>query len=475
MNKMNIPIKFILNEREVETSLPAGAVTLDLIRRHHGLTGTKESCREGECGACTILLGELKNKRVCYKAAASCLLPIGELQGKHVVTIEGLNSDRLTPVQQALVDHGAIQCGFCTPGIVLSLTGFFLSDEKLDYPGAIDAIDGNICRCTGYISIRNAAKFLCDTFAGKIGSNRRTDDLVKLSFVPDYFLHIPGRLRALTARLPAPEKDSETIIAAGETDLFVQKPGELLERQLDFISRYDDLAGIKEDNNHIHIGAATTVEEIKKSRLIERLFPEIEHYLGLVASKIIRSRATVAGNIANASPIADLTIFLLPLKSVVILSKGNKKRRVPLRHFFKGYKRLDMKKGEMITAVTFPLPGENTRFNFEKVSRRKHLDIASCNSAIRLRVEDNIISEIHISGGGVAPIPLYLENTCRYLTGKEPAAPNLRQAVKIMQEEIAPIDDIRGAADYKRLLMRQLLFAHFLKLFPEKIKPEELL
>lgn len=472
---MSPPIKFILNDREVETSLPAGTVTLDFIRRQHGLTGTKESCREGECGSCTILLGELRDNRVVYKTVPSCVLPIGELQGKHVVTIEGLNSDRLTPVQQALVDHGAIQCGFCTPGIVLSLTGFFLSNEKLYYPAAIYAVDGNICRCTGYVSIKKAARYLCETFADKIGNKHRMEDLVEYSFVPDYFLRISGRLRTLDSRPPAPKKGSETVIAAGATDLFVQKPGELLDLQLDFISRHEDLSSIREENNTIHIGAAATVEEIKDSVLMERYFPEIKQYLGLVASQIIRNRATAAGNIANASPIADLAIFLLPLDSVLMLNKGNKKREVPLRHFFKGYKELDMKRGEMITAVTFPIPGENTRFNFEKVSRRKHLDIATCNSAILLKVENNIISEIHISAGGVAPIPLYLENTCRYLTGKELAAPNLRVAVKMMQEEIAPISDIRGAADYKRLLLRQLFFAHFLKLFPEKIKPEELL
>jgi xanthine dehydrogenase small subunit len=472
---MNTPIKFILNDREEQTSLPAGTVTLDLIRLHKGLSGTKESCREGECGSCTILLGELKNNRMCYKAVASCLLPIGELQGKHIVTIEGLNSPGLTRVQQALVDYGAIQCGFCTPGIVQSLTGFFLSDEKLDYPGAIDAIDGNICRCTGYVSIKKAAKSLCDSFAGKTRNNGRVEDLVKFSFVPDYFLRIPAMLQAIAARPPVPENGAEKIIAGGETDLFVQKPGELLERRFDFVSRREELSGIKEKNNEIHIGAAATVEEIKNSLLVERLFPEIKKYLRLVASKIIRNRATVAGNIANASPIADLTIFLLPLKSVVMLSKGNKKREVPLKSFFLGYKKLDMKKGEMILNIKFPIPGQEALFNFEKVSRRKHLDIAGCNSAICLEVKDTIISEIHLSAGGVAAVPLYLENTCRYLSGRELNVHNLREAVKIMQQEIAPISDIRGAADYKRLLLRQLFFAHFLKLFPKKIKPEELL
>jgi len=473
---MKNQIIFILNDQEVSTPLPAGTVTLDFIRRQRGLTGTKESCREGECGSCTVLLGELNDGRVNYKAVASCLLPIGEIYGKHVVTIEGLNSDRLNPIQQALVDYGAIQCGFCTPGIVLSITGFFLSEEKIDYPGAIDAIDGNICRCTGYASIRGAVKSLCDAFAEKAGNGRdRLKQLVEWSLIPEYFLRIPGRLQMPEPSIPPESKNEGKIIAAGETDLYVQKPDELLNREIEFVSRHKGLAGKKKKKNEITLGAAVTVEEMRNSSIMIRHFPEIKGYFSLIASRIIRNRATAAGNIANASPIGDLTIFLLPLKSIVILSKGSGNREIPLKHFFKGYKKLDMRKGEMIRGIRFPVPQQGTLFNFEKVSRRKHLDIAGCNSAISLKVEKNIISKIHMSAGGVAPVPLYLEKTCRFLTGKEVTAANIREAARIMRGEISPISDVRGAADYKRLLLRQLLFAHFLKFFPGKLQLQELL
>ena len=456
--------------------LPAGTVTLDFLRRHRGLTGTKESCREGECGSCTVLLGELNNGRVNYKAVASCLLPIGELYGKHLVTIEGLNSDRLNPVQQALVDFGAIQCGFCTPGIVVSLAGFFLSEEKIDYPGAIDAIDGNICRCTGYASIRKAVKSLCATFAKKTGNGRdRLKQLVEWSLIPEYFLRVPEQLQMPAASPPASGENGEKFIAAGGTDLYVQKPDELLDREIEFVSRHKELAEIKEEKNEITIGAAVTVEEMRNSAIMIRHFPEIREYFSLIASRIIRNRATAAGNIANASPIGDLAIFLLPLKSIVVLSKGSGNREIPLKHFFKGYKKLDIRKGEMIRGIRFLVPQQGTLFNFEKVSRRKHLDIAGCNSAISLKVEKNMISEIHMSAGGVAPVPLYPEKTCRFLTGKEIAAANIREAARIMQGEISPISDVRGTAGYKRLLLRQLLFAHFLKFFPKKLKLQELL
>ena len=195
---MKQPIRFIMNDRQVETALPAGAVVLDFIRQHQHLFGTKEGCKEGECGACTVLLGQLKDNDLQYKAVASCLLPLGELEGKHIVTVEGLNTGSLplTPVQQALIEEGASQCGFCTPGIVMSLTGFFLTGKTLDYQEAIDALDGNICRCTGYVPIQRAAKKLCHTYAPQWGSGyskNRIQQLVQWSILPDYFLQIPGQ------------------------------------------------------------------------------------------------------------------------------------------------------------------------------------------------------------------------------------------------------------------------------------------
>ncbi|MCK4766710.1 MAG: FAD binding domain-containing protein, partial [Candidatus Aminicenantes bacterium] len=416
-------IKFILNDREVETELPAGTVTLDFIRREQGLSGAKEGCREGECGSCTILLGELQNRRVKYKAVVSCLLPIGELHGKHVVTVEGLNSDKLTPVQQALVDQGAVQCGFCTPGIVLSLTGFLLSEEAPAYPAAIDALDGNICRCTGYVSIRRAAESLCTTIleksclsgknskqkkivsdglpagggaplaekAGKDknGNNGAVPELVEWGVVPRYFLDIPARLEALDAPAPAPNSTKvKKILAAGATDMYVQKGEEAAGLELDFLSRYPELSGIKEEGEKIFIGAGTNTEEIKNSSLLARFVPGIKEYLSLVASKLIRSRATIGGNIANASPIADLTIFFLALKADIVLGKGSREREMPLAKFFKGYKQLGLRKGEKIFGIKFPKPEAGAFFNFEKVSRRKYLDIASCDSAIYLTLQN---------------------------------------------------------------------------------------
>ncbi len=483
-------VKCIINDREVETLLSPGMVALDFIRQHQGLPGTKEGCREGECGACTILMGELNGNKVQYKAVASCLLPLGEIDGKHIVTIEGLNTDSLTPVQQALVDEGASQCGFCTPGFVVSLTGFFLTSESLDYQDAVDALDGNICRCTGYVPIQRAASKVSNTFAPRIDKKKsRIEQLVEWSILPGYFLQVPEQLKGMRvdaaprgASTPVPgprskRKGRSEIIVAGGTDLYIQQPEELQDSDLFFISHRKDLTGIRQKDNWLFIGAGTTVEEMRQSPLMNQLFPNMKTYLNLVASTIMRNRATVAGNIVNASPIGDLTIMLLALNADICLVKGKTRRELPLRDFFKGYKQMDMKKGEIIETIEIPIPQPDWgyRFHFEKVSQRKYLDIASCNTAISIKVEQSIIADIHLSAGGVAPIPLYLEETCGYLRDKKITGKTLREAVDVMEQEISPISDVRGSARYKTLLLQNLIFAHFITLFPKKNLEKELM
>jgi len=478
---MKKSMRLIINDRETETTAPAGTVSLDFIRDHQKLPGTKEGCREGECGACTVLIGRLTGDDVRYKTVASCLLPLGELQNNHVVTVEGLDgagTGDLTPVQQALTDEGASQCGFCTPGIVMALTGFFLFSETLDYSDAVDAADGNICRCTGYVSIQRAARKLCDEFAPRLDKTKnRVEQLVEWGILPAYFSEIPGRLKGIGATHPTPSghrhSSQEGIVIAGATDLYVQKPTELLDKELEFISKRSDMTGIKKEKNTVRIGAGTTVEELKRSPLINDLFPNMRDYLNLVSSTIMRNRATLAGNIVNASPIGDLSIMLLALDARLSLvkgspkDKGNTKRDVPLKKFFKGYKQMDLKDGEIIETITFPVPAKNSRFHFEKVSRRKYLDIASANTAVTIETDGDTIADIHLSAGGVSPIPLYLEKTRAFLKGKAITTDTVGEAVKIMEQEISPISDVRGSARYKTLLLRNLIYAHFMVLFPE--------
>lgn len=476
---MGKKIECVLNGVYVGTELSPGLPTLDFIRHHLRLTGTKEGCKEGECGACTVLVGELQGEFILYKAVASCLLPLGEIHGKHIVTVEGLNCSSLNPVQQAIVDEGASQCGFCTPGIVMSLTGFLLTGSSLDSKEAIDALDGNICRCTGYAPIRRAAWKLAETYAPLLDNSRdRVEQLVEWSILPAYFLNVREMLGSIKKALNVETENA--VFIAGATDLLVQKPAELAEKNendLVFISRHPGLSGIQMTDDGIVIGAGTSVEDMKNSAVIGKVFPKMYENLKLVSSTLMRNRATLAGNIVNASPIGDLSILLLSLDANLSLFLNGSRRSFPLKEFYKGYKITELRKGEIIESISIrqPVVGTDWRYNFEKVSQRKILDIASCNSAISVLMGGNIITEVHISAGGVAPFPLYMKKTSEFLQGKNLTGELVIDAVEVMGSDISPISDIRGSAAYKSKLLRNLFFAHFIMLFPEYGMEEKLL
>jgi xanthine dehydrogenase small subunit len=459
-------VEFLLNNQLIRTDLPPGMTLLDFIRDEKELKGTKIGCREGDCGACTVIEGELLDGKVFYKTIVSCLTPLGNVQGKHIVTIEGLNGDALNPVQQAIVDHAGTQCGFCTPGFVVSLMAHCLSEDVSDYEKTMASIDGNICRCTGYKSIEKAAMDIHELLQA-----RKNEDpvawMIKNGWIPSWFSTIAASLADI--KKPEIVESGNRIIIGGGTDLMVQKPEEIMDSQPDFIVSKPRFKELVIDGDQWILGAEVTTAEIMHSQKINEHFPTIQRHFKLIASSPIRNMGTLAGNIVNASPIADLTIFFLALDAIVnIENRERKQREIPLKEFFTGYKKLKMKPGEYIAKVRFALPAESDLFNFEKVSKREHLDIATVNSALLLRLKDDKIEKIDISAGGVAPIPLHLSKTCDFLRGKVPTTETVHSAMRIMQEEISPISDIRGSKEYKRLLLRQLFLAHFMEIFPGK-------
>jgi xanthine dehydrogenase small subunit len=214
------------------------------------------------------------------------------------------------------------------------------------------------------------------------------------------------------------------------------------------------------------IGGSATASDIIDSPLFHDHFPEIFKFIKLVSSTPIRNMATIAGNFVNASPIGDLTIFFLALDTQLVLSNGKKKREVALKKFYSGYKTLDKKPDEFIEKIWFKLPADNHLFNFEKVSKRTHLDIASVNSAISLHMKNDKIKEANISAGGVGPVPLFLKNSSSFLEGKRLSPGIIEELLTNVQEEISPISDARGTEMYKRILLNQLIKAHFIVLFP---------
>ena len=476
-------VRFLLNHSLCDIELHPGEVVLDVVRRILGLKGTKEGCREGDCGACSVLLGqleyskplpqlepglepgiELPERELRYGVMASCLLPAAELASSHLVTIEGLNGEGLSPIQQAFVEEGASQCGFCTPGFIVALTGFLLSAPAITMEEACAAIEGQICRCTGYAAIRRAMERIVEQFRDTpLNREERIPYLVAMGILPQHFLNA----RALLDSMPVVPVSHEGVPVAGGTDLFVQKATQLKYEEIQLLMHRPELKGIRREETSLVLGAAVTAEELLRSDLIRDAWPELETQLRLVSSQLIRRRATIGGNLVNASPIGDLSIMLLALGGRLQLQTAEKQRELPLEDFFLAYKKLDLKPGELIRSVSVELPGANTFFHFDKVSQRRHLDIAAVNSALCLDLTDGVIQQARLAAGGVAPIPLLLRETSAMLAGKALNAELASLAAKSASEEVKPIDDVRGSADYKRSLLGSQVRGHFEALFAQ--------
>ncbi len=445
---------------------------LDFIRYHQHLTGTKIGCREGDCGACTVLVGDIKNGELVYRSVTSCLMPLGNAQGKHIVTVEGVNMEGLNFIQQSFADEGATQCGFCTPGFIVALAGFCLNNISITTQSAIDAVNGNICRCTGYKSIERAVAKVACKLNERNGGNA-IGFAVEQKMLPPYFTNIKERLVTYslpTNGLPKPAGNIAKFLGGG-TDLYVQQHDEMVDAEIDFLFDKNNLKGIEQQGDKCIMGASVTATELLESPVFQKYFPSLRKHIKLVSSTQIRNMATIAGNIINGSPIGDFTIFFLALDARLILSDGMSTREIPLRKLFKGYKSLHKTSGEYIDKIYFELPGAATLFNFEKVCKRTHLDIASVNTAISLVMDGDIILSGAISAGGVGPVPAFLEKSSAFLEGKKISPELIAGLIEIAQTEISPISDTRGTETYKRLLLGQLIKAHFITLFSgEKIK-----
>ncbi len=456
---------FILNNETIDTNLPAGMTMLDYVRYHQHLVGTKIGCREGDCGACTVMVGRLKDDQVHYATMTSCLMPLINAQGKHIVTIEGINpaDGSLTPVQHAMVNENGTQCGFCTPGFVVSLTNHCLGQSPSE-SNIIASIDGNICRCTGYKSIERAAKKI-DLLMQSLDGSTQPEFAIGQSIVPPYFKSILSRLKEMSPVHPE-KMNSNRPMMNGGTDVYVQRPEDFTHSDILTFFDMPTLNEITLNDNYIEIGGSVTVTDLMESELLQSHFPKLHQQLKLVSSTPIRNMATVGGNIVNASPIADLVIWLLAMDATVVL-QDHESREIPLRDFFTGYKTLAKSEEEFIEKIYFTRPAEDVLFNFEKASKRKHLDIATVNTALFLRMDGNMIAEAHVSAGGVSAIPLYMKNLSSCLAHKTIPFDDhtWRELQFILQSEIDPISDIRGSEEYKRLLLQQLFHAHFIELF----------
>ena len=450
-------IKFILNNELIETTTASGMAMLDFIRKNQQLKGSKLVCKEGECGACTVMVGQFDNGKMNYQSMTSCIMPLVNANGKHIVTIEGLNMDELSPVQQAMLDAYGSQCGFCSPGFVVSLSGCLMSNESVSQEQIIESIDGNICRCTGYKSIERAAL----TIVEKVKKDFDTisiKGLAERGYIPTYFKNITKRLEAIQ---PNQNEVVNGMKLGGGSDLYVQRPYEMYEQEAVAVYDQKELKQISIKNGLCTFGASLTMGDLYRSEVFKKALPRSKYIFKLLSSTQIRNMATIGGNLINASPIGDFTVLLLGLNAEITLNKNGKRRVVALKDFYLGYKKMDLKEGEYLEQIQFKT--QNTRdYHFEKVSQRNFLDIASVNFASNIKTDDNnIVQEIHLAVGGVGPIPMYLHKTVAFLNGKKLNQQTINAAIEILNTEVSPISDTRGSAEYKRLLATQLFLAQF--------------
>jgi xanthine dehydrogenase small subunit len=419
------------------------------LRQDVAATGTKIVCEEGDCGACTVLTR--RSMKDDYRPVNSCILNLAQLDGSSIVTVEGLRENSLHPVQQAMVQcHGA-QCGYCTPGFVVAMAGMFEVCDRVNEKQVRDGLTGNLCRCTGYEPIIKAALAVDGSASAKLRD--RYPDLPDASdSVTVGNFAAPATLdEAITFKRDHP---GCTIMQGGtDVGVWVNKRNYAAPAMLS-LSKIASLNELREEDGAIVVGANTTLADFET--FIADRIPELARILAVFGSPQIKNAGTLIGNIANGSPIGDTLPYLFVAGAVLELNGGT--RTVPIDRFYLGYRKFDLQPDEIITRVRIGIVRDTLKLY--KVSRRKDLDISAFTAAIRLAMTGDHIDRAGIAYGGVAPTVIRLPRTEAFLTGKSATLETFEHAGRIARDEIRPISDVRGSADY-RLQLAENIMAKF--------------
>lgn len=451
-------IRFLRRGQVVElASVPPMRTLLDYLRLEEKSKGTKEGCNEGDCGACTVALGSLENGRVVYEPANACILLLGQIDGKELVTVDDLaQHGKLHPVQQAFVDNHASQCGFCTPGFVMTLFTLYHAGKKSTRQEIVDHIAGNLCRCTGYRPIVDAAVKSCTGRPADAWAAAATETAAQLATLNDAadvfvgddrtFFAAPASQESL-ARLYARHPDATIVAGATDVGLWITKQLRTLPKII-HVGRVKGLADIVDHGGYLSIGASATYAAA--GPYLAAIDPDVGEVIRRIGAKQVRASGTVGGNIANGSPIGDTSPMLIALGATLHLRHGENERQLPLEDFFVAYGKQDRAPGELVWRVDVPRLKANEVFRAYKLTKRFDQDISAVMSAFKLILEGRRIASARIAFGGMAATPKRALKTEAALCGSSLDAPrDWERVISLLAEDYQPISDMRASADYR--------------------------
>lgn len=476
---MKSNISFILNDQIVtidftkEVSYNPNTTLLNYLRSNPEHRGVKEGCAEGDCGACTIVIAELNENSndIIYKAVDSCLVLLPSIHGKQIITVENLAEDidgkkKLHPVQQAMIDNYGSQCGFCTPGFIMSMFAIYKNFANPSKEEILDALTGNLCRCTGYEPIIKASEIACSckkddkfdlTKKEIIGLLKQIPN-ESIEIITDNFKYfIPNNLdEALILKNKFP--NAQIINGSTDISLRITKKHDKIYEIID-LSHVKDINYFKEENSIIKIGSGTRLETIKQK--IEKYVPEFSKILGVFGSKQIRSVATIGGNIGSASPIGDTIPILLCLDAKINIKSINGSRLVEIDKFIKGYRQTDLNQNELIESIEIPINLNFTYFKAYKISKRKDLDISTVSGAFGIKENNGIIEKARIAYGGMSAYTTRVIEAENYLIGKKLDKNVILEVLPLIKQKYSPISDARAEAETRSIASQNLMLKFY--------------
>jgi len=474
MTEIRNQLRFILNDRDVVLDeISATRTLLDFLRLDRRMTGSKEGCAEGDCGACTVLVGRVHDGELSYQSVNACICFVGSLDATHVVTVEHLSAANgpLHPVQQAMVEHHGSQCGFCTPGIVMSLYGMWMRDADPSVNDIEVALQGNLCRCTGYTPIIKAGQSISaygQVVADPLVTERQTIRARLEALRDGRRVEIgQGKERLI---VPASADDLAELYAAnpggtlvsGATDVglwvtkFMRDIGPMI-----FIGDIAELQRIDASEGGLKLGAGVTYSEATAA--VTSRFPQLTELWMRIGGQQVRNMGTIGANIANGSPIGDTPPPLIALGASITLRKGDTRREVKLEDFFIAYGKQDRQPGEFVEAVTIPSLPAGEEFACYKITKRKDEDISALCGAFRLQLEGGKVAGITIAYGGMAATPKRAKAVETALLGKAWNVATVEAAIPVFAEDYQPLTDMRASAEYRLLAAQNLLRRFFLE------------